>query len=69
MVQKCRKFVNYCIEKMENYLSQEAELRLQFQYVQPLMDKINCIDSPCKLQHKKFQKFYTIFNQFSAKIY
>ena len=61
-----QKLFNYCIEKMENYMSQEAELRLKFQYVQPSMDKIYCIESPCKLLHKKFQKSYTIFNQFSA---
>ena len=29
-------------------MSQEAELRLQFQYVQPSMDKIYCIESLCK---------------------
>ena len=44
-----QKILNYWIEKMENYMSQEAELKLQFQYVQPSMDKMYCTESPCNL--------------------
>ena len=31
---------------MENYMSQRAELRLQFQYVYPSMDKIYALSHP-----------------------
>ena len=50
-------------------MSQEAELRLPFQYVQASMDKIYCIESPCNLQHKKFQNPTLYLTNFLQQIY
>ena len=48
-------------------MSQEAELRLQFQYVQPSMDKIYCIESPCNTKNSKNPTLY--LTNFLQQIY